>query len=444
MIPKTKISSTILEFAEPLFEQFPETPPIDALRNALKIVITVWNAHTLSLPIWGEPHHLDNLRKLVDGPSSPPGTAEVIEALTIRRHEWFRDDPRAVGEWTVEPSGAGFVFRCDARLPDSGFAGADPTRSHGRSRRSIRDASLIGSPDQAAAGALGAGLSTGDTTGANAPELQQRRIGRLCRKGDPRRTWRWDKGDPDYVAEFGLRRPDVLALIDIARQWTDERPEDEVLFAPIHAWRALGQLQAAEAVEPLLTMQDSLDAWGDQWYLEEFHDVFGLIGPPAVPALAEYLADRCHGEFPRISAANGLCEVAKRHPESRQRVVSALAVELAKRQPDVCSLNAFLVGYLADLGAAESALIIERAYAVGVVDSGICGHWTRIRRELGVRGHGFVPDQPEQRPGFVPPVVFRPPFLTTSPTNRRRGKVRERKAKRSQQKQSRRRNRAHR
>jgi len=191
------------------------------------------------------------------------------------------------------------------------------------------------------------------------------RIDRLGRKGDPRRTWRWHRGDPDYVAEFGLHRTDVPVLIDIACHWTDtEKPEDDSLYAPIHAWRALGQLRAAEAVEPLLATQDSLDAFGDQWYLEEFHDLFGLIGPPAVAALATYLADRGHGEFPRISAANGLCEVAKRHPEARRLVVDTLTIELAKGQPDVCSLNAFLVGYLADLKAAESALIIGRAYAV--------------------------------------------------------------------------------
>jgi len=274
----------------------------------------------------------------------------------------------------------------------------------------------------------------------NVPERRQSRIDRLCRKGDPRRTWRWDEGDPDYVAEFGLNQADIPPLIDIACQWADaKRPEDEVLFAPIHAWRALGQLRAADAVEPLLATQDSLDAWGDQWYLEEFHDLFGLIGPTAVPPLVAYLSDRGHGEFPRISAANGLREVAKRHPEARPRVVDALATELAKRQPDAGSLNAFLVGYLADLKATGSAPIIEHAYAAGVVDAGVCGHWTKIRRELGVRGERLVTDRPEQ--GFGPPLAFDPPSLTTPPSNRRQVKVRKEEAKQKQQKQARKRNR---
>lgn len=209
------------------------------------------------------------------------------------------------------------------------------------------------------------------------------RIDRLCRKGDPRPTWRWRKGDPNYVAEFGLRQTDTPPLIDIACQWADgERPEGDVLYAPIHAWRALGQLRAAEAVEPLLATQDKLDGLGDQWYLEEFHDLFGLIGPPAVAALGPYLADTSHGEFPRVSAANGLCEVAKRHPETRQRVVVVLATQLAKRESGACSLNGFLVSYLTDLKALGSAGVIQRAYAEGVVDAGVCGPWTKIRREL--------------------------------------------------------------
>lgn len=138
LIPKTKISMTILEFGEPLFAQFPECPPIDVLRSALGIVITVWNAHTLAMPIWGEPHHLDNVKKQLSGPDVPPWTDEVVAALTQRRRERFKDDPRAVGEWTIRPAPDGIVFRCDARLP-ARFVGDGSKRTRGRSRRAGPD-----------------------------------------------------------------------------------------------------------------------------------------------------------------------------------------------------------------------------------------------------------------------------------------------------------------
>jgi len=123
-IPLTKISETILEFGEPLLSQLDETPPIEVMRQALQIVITVWNAHVLAMPEWGQAGHLESLTKLVDSPTAPPGLVGLIDVLTKRRNERFKNDPRAVGEWTVEPTDGGFRFRCDAR-------GSGPEMVHG-------------------------------------------------------------------------------------------------------------------------------------------------------------------------------------------------------------------------------------------------------------------------------------------------------------------------
>ena len=92
----------------------------------------------------------------------------------------------------------------------------------------------------------------------------------------------------------------------------------------------LGQLRAVEAVQPLLDVQDELDELDDDWYLEEFHHVFGLIGPPAIEPLAAYLSDESHREFPRGKAANGLREIVRHFPETRERVVAILTAELAQ------------------------------------------------------------------------------------------------------------------
>src|SRR5579864_7878643 len=48
----------------------------------------------------------------------------------------------------------------------------------------------------------------------------------------------------------------------------------------VHAWRALGQLRAVEAVEPLLELFDRLE--DDDWVHEELPAVFGLIGPARI------------------------------------------------------------------------------------------------------------------------------------------------------------------
>ncbi len=270
---------------------------------------------------------------------------------------------------------------------------------------------------------------------------------RLSRAGDPRDTWRWEQGDPDYIKQFGLGPEHIPSLIDLARQWAEdkERPEDDTLYAPVHAWRALGQLRAVEAVEPLLAMQNQLDKESPDWYLEEFHNVFGWIGPPAIPALAAYLADRQNAEFPRGSAANGLCQIGKRHPEARDEVVGILTQQLAQNEPEVYSLNGFLIGYLADLKAVESAEVIERAYAAGVVDEMVCGYWTKIRKELGVEGLGLVPDREGSPFGSLMPRPRFPHLPLPDHDDRDRDHQRERdkkeKAKRKQQEKAKKRNR---
>ena len=263
---------------------------------------------------------------------------------------------------------------------------------------------------------------------------------RLCQKGDPRDTTRWHEGDPDYVTEFGLRQTHIPALVEIVRRWADndEMPEDK-WSAPIHAWRALAQLRAVEVVEPLLAMQNQLDERGDQWYLEEFHDVFGVIGPPAIAALSAYLRDRSNTEYSRISTANGLCEVGKRHPDTRPQIVEVLAGHLAAQESGIYSLNGFLIGYLADLKAVESAEVIERAFAAGVVDEMVSGDWTTIRGELGVPGLGLVSDRPRpRRPHFESAASLGQPVENRE---RQRQMGRKAKAKRKQQEKARKRNR---
>ena len=73
---------------------------------------------------------------------------------------------------------------------------------------------------------------------------------------------------PDYP-ELGLGPEHVPDLIQMA---TDEAlneadAESTEVWAPLHAWRALGQLRAVEAVEPLLELFDRLEE--DDWVHEE-------------------------------------------------------------------------------------------------------------------------------------------------------------------------------
>jgi hypothetical protein len=230
----------------------------------------------------------------------------------------------------------------------------------------------------------------------------------LRNRGDARGD-RWPDNGPDYIAEYSLTAEHIPALISLATQWIDEPSEADVVYGPVHAWRALGQLRAVEAVQPLLDVQDDLAEIGDTWYLEEFHYVFGLIGPPAIEPLKTYLADTSHGESPRGKAAHGLREIVDRFPEEREEIVAILSAELARGRRDTTMLNGFLVGYLADLHAVEAAEEIERAFAANIIDPTVAGDWGDIREELGVPGLGLAPDRSLVWPSLWEQFDFRVP-----------------------------------
>jgi hypothetical protein len=114
-----------------------------------------------------------------------------------------------------------------------------------------------------------------------------------------------------------------------------------------------------------------------------------------------------------------------------------LTRQLAQNEPGVYSLNGFLIGYLADLKAVESAEVIERAYVAGVVDEMVCGYWAEIRKELGVEGLGLAPDREGSSFGSLMPRPRFPYMPLPDHGDRDRDHQRERdkkeKAKRKQQ-----------
>jgi PBS lyase HEAT-like repeat len=189
---------------------------------------------------------------------------------------------------------------------------------------------------------------------------------------------------PDY-RELGIGPEHVPELIQMA---TDEAlneadSESTEVWAPVHAWRALGQLRAVEAVEPLLELFDRLEE--DDWVHEELPAVFGLIGPAALPALAAYLADLSHTDSSRISAIRSMEEIGKRWPEARGEALAMLEERLERFEENEPDVNAFLVEALVELGAKEAAPLIERAFAEGYVDPLVMGDWEDVQVELGLK-----------------------------------------------------------
>ena len=208
-------------------------------------------------------------------------------------------------------------------------------------------------------------------------------LDKLLTHGDCRAFQEW----PDYVSELGLgpeHIPDLIRMaMDEDLRWADS--DSLEVWAPVHAWRALGQLRAEAAIEPLMDLFDDLDDNVDDWALEELPTVYGMIGPAAIPTLSTYLAAPSHGKFPRIAVTDCLEHVAKEHPEARAECVAILTRQLERFDEKDAALNGFLVSSLMDLKAVESAPIIERAFAANCVDESIPGDWEDVQVELGLK-----------------------------------------------------------
>ena len=223
-------------------------------------------------------------------------------------------------------------------------------------------------------------------------------VSELLTFGDCRRIRGW----PDYLA-LGLGPQQIPDLIRMA---LDEElhladPNSLGVWSPVHAWRALGQLRAETAVEPLTGLLARIDEYGDDWVGEDLPRAFAAIGPAAVPVLSEYLADPSHGLWACAAAAEGLKQIGEQHPEARVECIVALAERLAQSAELDPKLNGFIISDLIDLEAVEAAVVMERVFAADRVDLSIPGDWQDVQIALGLLEERQTP-RPELHWGLSP------------------------------------------
>jgi hypothetical protein len=231
-------------------------------------------------------------------------------------------------------------------------------------------------------------------------------------------------GNYDYIA-LGLLPEHVPDLIRLAEDVAlmDDEELGPSSWAPIHAARALGQLRAVAAVDPLLRLLEVADDDIIDFQEEDFPEVFARIGLPAVATLNACLQDASRGTWARVAAAAGLRNIATASPEFRSECIahfSAVLDDAAREDKLVVSL---LVGYLLDLKAVEAAPVIERAFAADAVDETFAGDWACVKWELslGPKPAGRLGDRIDFQP-FGDPV-------RTSNTPKDRAKARRKKSR---------------
>src|SRR5262249_18566437 len=172
-------------------------------------------------------------------------------------------------------------------------------------------------------------------------------VSRLTTLGRPEPVNEW----ADYSA-FGIGAEHVLELIRLLQDrelaWADSNTPDP--YAQAHAWRALGQLKAAAAIEPLLNLlaEQEGEDWND-WVTEDVPVALGMIGWAALAPVVTRLEQSRKLEHAPVEYAQALAEIAKHHPELRDEVVSRLCSFLESAAENNPALNGFVVGDLLDL-----------------------------------------------------------------------------------------------
>ncbi len=186
----------------------------------------------------------------------------------------------------------------------------------------------------------------------------------------------------NYIQDYQLSEAHIPELIQMATdtELNQAAVESNEVWAPLHAWRALAQLQAKEAILPLMKLFE-LD---DDYVHSELPTVYGLFGTATIDPLIQYLASRDHDLYGRSCAAEALVKIGSQDEAARHICVTAIADQLRQHVRQNPVLNGFLIAYLMDLEAVEAADVIESAFAAGNVDEAVVGDWQDVQAKMGL------------------------------------------------------------
>ena len=213
-------------------------------------------------------------------------------------------------------------------------------------------------------------------------------VAQLLAYGDPRGETEW----PNYLS-LGFTEEHVPELVKMVLDDELNRGSGETLkiWAPVHAWRTLAQLQAEDAIEPLLALFDFDEDFDDDWAISELPTIYGMIGQKAVPALAGYLANASAESLSLYSVVDCIKEIGKTHPDAKLECAQALSTQLEQFHHNPTDLNGFLISGLVGLRAIDHLPLIQEAFDNGRVDLSIAGDIEDVEIDLGLRKRRSTP-----------------------------------------------------
>jgi hypothetical protein len=207
--------------------------------------------------------------------------------------------------------------------------------------------------------------------------------------------------DHDFTLDYAALGILPVHVQDLLRMVADgdlhsASGKSSLVWAPVHAWRALAQLKTESAIEPLLGLLQRIDEHNDDWVSTEVPRVLGELGHAALEPVTAYLTDQARNEWARAAAARAVAEIGARHAELRVECVARLSAQLEKFTKQSETLNALLVSSLLDIKASEALPVMARAFAAGHVDESIVGDYEDAEIELGLKKQRQHPRKPKK------------------------------------------------
>ena len=219
------------------------------------------------------------------------------------------------------------------------------------------------------------------------PEVRQ-----LAELGDP-----WELNELIDYREKGIGPQHVDALLDVVRNtveiWESVDPQQESPeeWFPLHAWRALAQLQALDAMPTLLDTLNLIEKLDSDLVQEEMPEVFAKMGPAALPNLEAFVLDTGKEMWARLAAAEGMQIIATDHNETRDQVVGTIVRALEGYEREDPTFNGFMINFLLDLRAIEAAPAVEKVYQANQVDLSILGDGEDFQVGIGLLEKRITP-----------------------------------------------------
>ena len=223
------------------------------------------------------------------------------------------------------------------------------------------------------------------------------RFARLLTLGEV--NWsHYNSRPPDYYQKFATLTPadipDLLRLChdpEIIHMETHGE-HTPMWWARFHAVRALAELRAPGTTRLMLdNMRDACaedpDAYETHADIDDAIKLIPRLDAPecaiAIAELRDLVTDARHDRY-AIALVEIIENIAQNHPALRDACRDAACKQLENHPFNTPACNGFLVSALLGCKAAESAPLIEQAYAAGNMDLTICGDLEDVQIELGL------------------------------------------------------------